>query len=264
MHYLQRIVESLEIAELAADQDAQIDWPPVASDSPSTQSVLALSVVIPVYNQSATIREILARVRAVGMHHEIIVVDDYSLDGTRQILLEMAAEPDLRVLFHGYHRGKGAALRTAFQYVQGEVVLIQDADLEYDPADYPKMLAPLDQGEADVVYGSRFLAHAQQNPFRLHRLGNWLLTTASNLTTGQRLTDMETCYKVFRRQVLDRLNLEQDRHGIEPELTAKISRLGYRIHEVPIGYQSRIDEGSKRISALDRLHALWCIARYGS
>ena len=220
-------------------------------------------MVIPVYNERDTIREILARIRAAGVHQEIIIVDDYSMDGTRQILLEMAAEPDLRILFHGYNRGKGAALRTAFQHVHGEVVLIQDADLEYDPADYPRLLTPLERGEADVVYGSRFLAPTRQDPSRLHRWGNRLLTTVSNLTTGQRLTDMETCYKVFRRKVLENLDLEQNRFGIEPELTAKISRLGYRIHEVPIRYQGRGYEAGKKIGVLDGFQALWCIARYG-
>jgi glycosyltransferase involved in cell wall biosynthesis len=261
--YLERMARTLEIAEQATDQADQLVRP-VAGESPSAPSALALSVVIPVYNERDTIREIVARIRAVGMHHEIIIVDDYSVDGTRQILLEMAAAADIRVLWHGYNRGKGAALRTAFQHVRGEVVLIQDADLEYNPADYPRLLAPLEQDQADVVYGSRFLANARQDPSRLHRLGNWLLTTASNLTTGQRLTDMETGYKVFRRKVLESLELEQNRFGFEPELTAKISRLGYRIHEVPIRYQSRSYEEGKKISALDGFQALWCIARYGS
>ncbi len=264
--YLERMARSLEIAEQAVDEVEQYEraGSEVCGDSPTSKPALALSVVMPVYNERDTIREIVARIRAVGMHHEIVIVDDFSIDGTRQVLLEMAAEPDIRVLWHGYNRGKGAALRTAFQHVRGEVVLIQDADLEYDPADYPKLLAPLERGEADVVYGSRFLAETRHDLPRLHRLGNWLLTTASNLTTGQRLTDMETCYKVFRRKVLDHLELEQNRFGFEPELTAKISRLGYRIHEVPIGYQSRGYEEGKKIGAFDGVHALWCIARYGS
>ncbi len=262
--YLERLVISLEIAKLATGVAGQVGSDTIVEDLSATQSALALTVIIPVYNEQATIREIIARIRAVGVHQEIIIVDDYSVDGTRQILMEMADEPDIRVLLHGYNRGKGAALRTAFQHAQGEVVLIQDADLEYDPADYPKLLAPLERGEADVVYGSRFLANARQDPSRLHRLGNWLLTKASNLTTGQHLTDMETCYKVFRRQVIDRVDLEQDRFGFEPELTAKISRLGYRIQEVPIRYQSRCYEEGKKIGALDGLQALWCIARYGS
>lgn len=262
--YLERLVTSLEIAKLATGVAGQIGSDTIADDLPATPPALALTVIIPVYNEQATIREIISRVRAVGVHQEIIIVDDYSVDGTRQILMEMADEPDLRVLLHGYNRGKGAALRTAFQHAQGEVVLIQDADLEYDPADYPKLLAPLESGEADVVYGSRFLTNAKQDPSRIHRLGNWLLTKASNLTTGQHLTDMETCYKVFRRKVIDRVHLEQDRFGFEPELTAKISRLGYRIHEVPICYQSRCYEEGKKIGALDGLQALWCIARYGS
>jgi len=268
--YLQRMVESLETAERAVGKARQFERAKqtgrsmACGDRSSLKKALALSVVMPVYNECDTIREIVARIRAVGVHREIIIVDDFSIDGTRKILLEMADSPDIRVLWHGYNRGKGASLRTAFQHVRGEIVLIQDADLEYNPADNPQLLAPLERGEADVVYGSRFLAKPRQTPPRLHRFGNWLLTAASNLTTGQRLTDMETCYKVFRREVLDRIELKQNRFGFEPELTAKISQLGYRIHEVPIGYRSRSYQEGKKIGPLDGFQALWCIARYGS
>ncbi len=223
---------------------------------------LTVSVVIPVYNERDTIAEIIHRVQAVGIHHEIIIVDDYSCDGTREVLLELAKQPDIHLLMHGYNQGKGAALRTAFAEVQGEVVLIQDADLEYDPRDYRRLLAPIERGKANVVYGSRFLGVGGQDPSRVHRFGNWLLTTLSNCMTGQRLTDMETCYKVFRREILDTLVIEQNRFGFEPEITAKLARLGHRIYEVPIRYHSRSYNEGKKIGYRDALNALWCIAKY--
>ena len=259
--YLQRLRATLDMAEQMVTATEAIDAAPMVAAVPRTS--LALSVVIPVYNERETIVEIVRRVQAVGVHQEIVIVDDYSLDGTRELLLELAKEPDIRVLMHGYNRGKGAALRTAFAQTRGEVVLIQDADLEYDPRDYPRLLEPLERGEADVVYGSRFLENASQDPSRWHRFGNRLLTRVSNLTTGQRLTDMETCYKVFRREVLDRIDVEQDRFGFEPEITAKLSRLGHRIHEVPIGYHSRSYSEGKKIGLLDAANAFWCVARYG-
>ncbi|NOY30412.1 MAG: glycosyltransferase family 2 protein [Planctomycetes bacterium] len=223
---------------------------------------MAVSIVIPVYNERETIAETLRRVQAVGIHQEIILVDDYSTDGTREVLLELAKQPDIRLLLHGYNRGKGAALRTAFAEVQGDVILIQDADLEYDPRDYPRLLAPLERGEAKVVYGSRFLENPRQDPSRLHRLGNRLLTALSNRMTGQRLTDMETCYKVFRREILDGLEFEQNRFGFEPEFTAKLAKRGHRIVEVPIAYHSRGYDEGKKIGFRDALNALWCIAKY--
>jgi glycosyltransferase involved in cell wall biosynthesis len=226
------------------------------------RAALTVSVVIPVYNERDTIAEIVERVRKVGAHSEIIIVDDFSLDGTRNVLLELAKQPDVKVLFHGYNRGKGAALRTAFAECKSDVVLIQDADLEYNPQDYPALLRPLQLGTAKVVYGSRFLANAHQDPSRLHRFGNWLLTKCSNLLTGQRLTDMETCYKVFRRELLTDLHLEQDRFGFEPEITAKVSRLKERIVEVPVSYDSRGYDEGKKIGFRDAINALWCIVKY--
>ena len=226
------------------------------------KTALAVSVVIPVYNERETIREIVRQVQAVDMHHEIVIVDDYSLDGTREVLLELEKQADIRVLMHGYNRGKGAALRTAFAQVEGDVVLIQDADLEYSPTDYPELLAPLERGETDVVYGSRFLANAHQDPSRLHRFGNWLLTALSNRATGQKLTDMETCYKVFRRAALADMQIEQERFGFEPEITAKLSRQGHKIVEVPVQYNSRGYEEGKKIGIRDGLSAMWCIVRY--
>lgn len=252
-----------EAALAAADRlDGATDSPP-ATDAPlATERGLSVSIVMPVYNERDTIEEIVARVRAVGIHDELIIVDDFSVDGTRAVLLELAELPDVRVCMHGYNRGKGAALRTGFSQVRGDVVMIQDADLEYDPRDLPALLEPLVRGEADVVYGSRFLADAHQDPSRLHRFGNWLLTQASNLATGQRLTDMETCYKAVRRSVLAQLELEQERFGFEPEITGKISRLGVEIRELPIRYASRGYEEGKKIGVRDGLNALWCIWRY--
>ncbi len=229
----------------------------------ATSTAIAVSVVIPVYNERETIAEIVRRVQAVGVHHEIVIVDDFSLDGTREVLLELAKQPDVRVLMHGYNRGKGAALRTAFKEIEGEVVIIQDADLEYDPGDYPKLLAPIERGETDVVYGSRFLQNADQDTSWMHRFGNRFLTALCNWVTGQQLTDMETCYKVFRREVLDSIDIEQNRFGFEPEITVKLSRLGQHIVEVPIRYESRGYQEGKKIGIRDGLNALWCIVRYG-
>ena len=183
-----RALENLDAAEAAiaeATRDSSIH------ELPKKQR-LAVSVVIPVYNERNTIREIVERVRAVGLHEEIVIVDDCSVDGTRDLLIELAQGPDVQVFLHGYNKGKGAALRTALEYVQNDVVIIQDADLEYDPSDYERLLAPIERGEADVVFGSRFLENPGQDPSWFHRFGNRLLTGLSNLTTGLSLTDMET------------------------------------------------------------------------
>jgi glycosyltransferase involved in cell wall biosynthesis len=258
--YLERLEETLTTAEETLKSAAAIDvLPPVTRPK---KTALAVSVVIPVYNEHDTIAEIVDRVREVGVHTEIIIVDDYSLDGTRTVLLELAKQSDVKVLFHGYNRGKGAALRTAFAEAKGDVILIQDADLEYNPRDYPLLLKPLELGTANVVYGSRFLANAVQDSSRVHRLGNWLLTKFSNRLTGQELTDMETCYKVFRRDLLEWFDLEQDRFGFEPEFTAKLSRIGERIVEVPVTYNSRDYSEGKKIGIRDAINALWCIVKY--
>ncbi|HYO24735.1 MAG TPA: glycosyltransferase family 2 protein [Lacipirellulaceae bacterium] len=265
--YLERLRANLAIAEQTLDAAVRLESAretgAAAPPAPPRRSTLAVSVVIPVFNECDTIVEIIRRVQSVGIHSEIIVVDDFSTDGTRQILLELAREADVRVLLHGYNRGKGAALRTGFQQCRGDVVAIQDADLEYDPADLPALVEAIERGEADVVYGSRFLEDPAQDPSRVHRLGNWLLTAASNLTTGQWLTDMETCYKVFRRSVLDQIDVEQERFGFEPEITAKVSRLGYGIMEMPIRYNSRGYREGKKIGIRDAANAFWCIAKYG-
>jgi len=223
---------------------------------------LKLTVVIPVYNEKDTIREIVRRVQNEGLHFEIVIVDDFSTDGTRDILLELEGQEDVRVLWHGYNRGKGAALQTAFQRVKGDVVLVQDADLEYDPKDYATLLEPIKEGRTDVVYGSRYLGKNKQSDSRWHRFGNSLLTWCSNRMTGQELTDMETCYKVFRRRVLHSIELEQERFGFEPEVTAKISRLGHTIEEVPIRYNGRGYAAGKKIGMKDAINAIWCILKY--
>ena len=258
---IERIEATLAVAEQTASVGLEVDGK--SSSTPAKKTSLDVSIVIPAYNERETIVEIIRRVQAVGIHKEIVVVDDFSVDGTRPILLQLEKEEDIRVYLHGYNRGKGAALRTAFQQVRGDVVIIQDADLEYDPNDYPRLLQPIESGEADIVYGSRFLENKHQDPSRIHRFGNWLLTAASNTLTGQMLTDMETCYKVFRREVLDMIDIEQERFGFEPEITAKLSRLGYGIVEVPIHYDSRGYEEGKKIGVKDAVNAFYCIAKYG-
>jgi len=263
-NYLQRLEAAIASAEAATAVGLTVgnEVDGSSTDQIEKRSALAVSVVIPVYNERDTIAEIVRRVQAVGVHHEIVIVDDYSLDGTRDVLLELAEQADIRVIMHGYNRGKGAALRTGFAEVEGDVVVVQDADLEYDPQDYPKLLAPIESGQTDVVYGSRFLENAQQDPSRVHRFGNWLLTSLSNRLTGQRLTDMETCYKVIRRDVLQAIHFEQNRFGFEPEITARLSKLGKKIIEVPITYNYRSYDEGKKIGLRDGLSAIWCILRY--
>ena len=222
-----------------------------------------LSVVIPVYNEQTTLRSILARVASIPIPKEIILVDDCSTDGTREILRTLESANEFHVLYQPRNAGKGAALRTGFAAATGDVVVIQDADLEYDPRDFPRLLEPIISGVADVVYGSRFLGDGQQDPSWWHRWGNALLTRASNLFTRLRLTDMETCYKAFRRDVLCGIEIRQDRFGFEPEVTAKLARRGARISEIPITYDGRGYEEGKKIGLKDALSAFYCIVRYG-
>jgi len=224
-----------------------------------------LSVVIPVYNEAATIESLLDRVRSVPVDKELVVVDDCSTDGTRDRLaaLQQRGDPDLRIVFHEVNRGKGAALRTGFGAATGDVVIIQDADLEYDPFEYPKLMQPIVDGRADVVYGSRFAGgESHRVLYFWHSLGNKFLTLLSNAFTNLNLTDMETCYKVFRRDVLQRIQLEEDRFGFEPEVTAKVARLGVRIYEVGISYAGRTYEEGKKIGWKDGVRAIWCIIKY--
>jgi len=227
-----------------------------------------LSVVIPIFNEEKTLLDILARVRATPFDKEIVLVDDCSQDGTRAILKELEQDPDLSIHYHSVNQGKGAALRTGFQHVTGDVVLIQDADLEYDPGEYPILLEPIQKGLADVVYGSRFKgARMSRVHLYWHQMANNLLTWASNMFTNLNLTDMETCYKVFKREVLEGLDLKSNRFGFEPEITAKIARKRLngsrvRIYEVPISYYGRDYEDGKKIGWKDGVAALWHIVRY--
>ena len=221
-----------------------------------------LSVVIPVYNEPKTVLEIVDRVRRLAINKQIIVVNDGSTDETPTALLALERFKEVRVVHHDVNSGKGAALQTGFRMATGKFVIVQDADLEYDPSDILKVIEPLQNGTADVVYGSRYLAHAEQDPSRLHRLGNWLLTSLSNLMTGYRLTDMETCYKAFRRELLHKIEIEQKRFGFEPEITAKLARRGVRITEVPVRYESRGWEEGKKIGVRDLFNTLFCILRY--
>lgn len=221
-----------------------------------------LTVVIPVYNEPVTVIEIVDRVRALPISKQVILVDDGSTDGTSQTLQQLSLFPEVVLLTHTVNRGKGAALQTGFEYAQGRFVIVQDADLEYDPADILRVIEPLQKGHSDVVYGSRYLENARQDPSRLHRFGNWALTTCSNLLTGHRLTDMETCYKAFRRDLLQQIHIEQDRFGFEPEITAKLARRGVTIREVGISYACRSRQEGKKIGWRDLFSALYCILRY--
>ncbi|MFH1265099.1 MAG: glycosyltransferase family 2 protein, partial [Planctomycetota bacterium] len=223
---------------------------------------LRISVVIPVYNEVSTVREIVRRVQAISIPKEILLVDDGSTDGTRELLAEMEGEPDLRVFLHERNQGKGAALKTGFGHATGDVVVVQDADLEYDPVHYPQLIQPIVEGVADVVYGSRFQA---TGPHRVlyfwHSVANRVLTMLSNMLTDLNLTDMETCYKVFRREVIEEIGptLKEKRFGIEAELTAKVARRNYRIYELGITYFGRTYGEGKKIGLRDAFRALWCI-----
>jgi len=248
-------------------------------------SDLLLSVVIPVYNERDTLLDLLEQVKQVPIRKEIVLVDDCSRDGTRDLLKQLedeqrehekarngqpAGSPQhsnrMTFVYHEKNQGKGAAVRTGFGAVHGDIVLVQDADLEYDPSEYPRLLRPIVDGKADVVYGSRFLG---DQPHRVlyywHYLGNRFLTTLSNCFTNLNLTDMETCYKVFRREVIDEIAplLKQSRFGIEPEITARVARRHHRVYEMSISYSGRTYEQGKKIGWRDGFTALWCIVRYG-
>ena len=224
---------------------------------------MKLSVVIPVYNERDTLHEILRRVREspTGLETEIVVVDDCSTDGTRDIL-EKLDLPGVRVFYQPKNAGKGAALRRGFAEAEGDIILIQDADLEYNPAEYPVLLGPILDGRADVVYGSRFLGGPHRVLFFWHYVGNKFLTTLSNIFSNLNLTDMETCYKVFRADVLRKISLKSDRFGFEPEVTLKLAKLKCRIYEVPISYSGRDYSEGKKIGWKDGLAAFFHILRY--
>jgi len=221
-----------------------------------------ISVVIPVYNEVKTIKEIIKRVQSVDLAKEIIVVDDASTDGTREILNQLKEEKGINVLFHHLNQGKGAALRTAFKQAKGEIVIIQDADLEYDPQEYSKLIRPILEGKADAVYGSRFLGGPHRVLFFWHYLGNKLLTLLSNMFTNLNLTDMETCYKAFKSSLLKKFTIESNRFGVEPEITAKLAKLKCRIYEVDISYSGRDYSEGKKINWKDGIAAFYWILKY--
>ncbi|PYV18566.1 MAG: glycosyl transferase [Acidobacteria bacterium] len=223
---------------------------------------MKLSVVIPIYNEKNTLLELLGRVRRVELEKEIILVDDYSTDSTRDLLTSLPRGDDLRILYQPSNMGKGAALRRGFEAVTGDIVVVQDADLEYDPAEYLVLIQPILANRADVVYGSRFLGGPHRVLLFWHSVGNKVLTTLLNMMTGLNLTDMETCYKVFRADLLGRIVLRENRFGFEPEFTAKVARARARVYEVPISYSGRDYSEGKKIGWKDGLAAVYFIIKY--
>ena len=222
-----------------------------------------LSVIIPCYNERGTVLELLRRVVAVPIPKEIIVIDDCSTDGSFDLVAGFAAtEPSIRHIRQEKNSGKGAALRRGFTEAIGEIVIVQDADLEYEPSEYPRLIAPILSGDADAVFGSRFAGHPRRVMMYWHTVGNNILTWLSNVTTNLNLTDMETCYKVFRREVLQGITLKSDRFGFEPEITAKVAKRGWRVYEIPITYSGRTYEEGKKIGLRDAFSAFYCIVRF--
>ncbi len=224
---------------------------------------MMLSIVIPVYNEKNTVKDLIRRVQEVdvGMDKEIIIIDDGSKDGTQEILKNLN-QPNVKVVFHSKNQGKGAALHSGFAKARGDVILVQDADLEYDPREYPRLLEPILDGRADAVYGSRFLGGPHRVLFFWHYIGNKLLTMLSNMLSNLNLSDMETCYKVFKKEILDRITLKSKRFGFEPEITIKLAKQKARIYEVPISYSGRDYSEGKKIGWRDGLAAIFHIIRF--
>ena len=224
--------------------------------------VKILSIVIPCYNEENSILDLVKKVLGSPVENkEIIVVDDCSKDNTRAIMEKDVKPLVSQIVYHDVNKGKGAALRTGFAHATGDAVIVQDADLEYDPNEYPLVVEKIFNGEAEVVYGSRYL-NQKRKGYLANRVANWFLTTLSNLFTGEKLTDMETCYKCFKREVIQSIDLKEDRFGFEPEVTAKIAKKGIRIKEVPISYYPRTNEEGKKIGFKDGLRAIYCILKY--
>ena len=224
-----------------------------------------LSIIIPVYNEIGTIEQIVSAVQNVPIEKEIIIVDDFSTDGTREKLKALEKQDNIRVLMHDKNRGKGAALRTGYAAAENDIVIVQDADLEYDPAEYPVLIAPILKGRADVVYGSRFSGGPSRSvPYFWCSIGNRFLTLLSNCLCDLKTTDMETCYKVFRREVIQSIDIQENRFGVEPEVTAKIAAMGCRFCEVSISYLGRTYREGKKINWKDALRAVWCILKYNA
>ena len=230
---------------------------------------MVVSVVIPVFNEMRTLEQVIKRVQTVSVEKEIILVDDYSNDGSRELVQSLGEQPNVRAVLHDYNQGKGAALRSGFAAATGDVVLIQDADLEYDPNDYPKLLGPIVENDADVVYGSRFAGgETHRVLYFWHSMGNRFLTLLSNMMTNLNLTDMEVCYKVFRREIIQSIDLKENRFGFEPEVTARLARFRkpdgsrLKIFEVGISYAGRTYDEGKKIGWRDGVRAIWCIIRY--
>ena len=223
---------------------------------------MKLSIVIPVYNERDTLPTVISKVEAVDYEKEIILIDDYSTDGTRDVLKDYENREGFQVLYHDRNRGKGSALQTGFSKTNGDVIIIQDADLEYNPIDYGILLEPILDGRADVVYGSRFLGGPHRVLFYWHYLGNKFLTTLSNMCTNLNLTDMETGYKVFTKKVNDALSFKCNRFGFEPEFTAKVARKRFRVYEVPISYSGRDYSEGKKITWKDGFAAIWYIFKF--
>jgi glycosyltransferase involved in cell wall biosynthesis len=224
--------------------------------------LIKLSIVIPIYNERETLETLIAKVNAVDYDKEILLIDDFSTDGTREILKNYENKENFQVLYHNRNQGKGAALRTGFSNVNGDIIIIQDADLEYNPADYGTLIEPIMDGRADVVYGSRFLGGPHRVLFFWHSIGNMVLTTFSNMLTNVNLTDMETGYKVFTKRVNDTLKFKCDRFGFEPEFTAKVAKNNFRIYEVPISYNGRDYSEGKKITWKDGVAAIWYIIKF--
>lgn len=223
---------------------------------------LKLSVIIPCYNERTTVATVIQRVRAVELAYEIIVVDDGSIDGTREVLAQIDPRDDLKIILHDHNQGKGAAVRTGFKAATGDVLLIQDADLEYDPREYPVLLRPIEEGITKVVYGSRFLGGPRKAMFFWNMVANRTLTLVTNILYDAILSDMETCYKVFRAEIVRDIPLRSKRFDFEPEITAKVLKRGHRIYEVPISYNGREWEEGKKITWKDGVIAMWTLFRY--